>query len=724
MIQAGNGSEGLDIARTEHPALVITDMLMPVMDGYQFVRQLRLDPELLHTPVLFYTAPYGEREARALSRVTGTSYVLTKPGEPGEVLKIVERVLLGESAAPVSTTGSVASSKSNREQLRLLTDTLTEKRTDLRIANARLRAVVNIGLEIASESDPVRLLESVCAAAHDLFGATYATLGTVDRNEHTMQRLVTCGTTANRWIARGDGVPGILGMVVADRRTIRGVNPDGDPTALQLPAEHPKIEAFLATPIASPTQVHGWICLVGNEGRTFTDDDEQLIAVLSGQVGRVYELEHEMAERQEAEAALRRERDRAQQYLDTAEVILLALDLDGRVTLINRKGCSLLERTEAELLGCDWIDTCLPERLRAVSRPLLRQLATGTMPVDEAPIVSRSGKEFLIEWRNTVSRDDAGKIVGTFSSGADVTERTTAVVALRRAEERTRFALEAAGVGIWDMDYATGKLEWSAILEHQYGLEPGAFGGTFDAFVAGVHPDDRERVLETMATANHSGRDFSIDHRSLHPDGTVRWLTGAGRVDVGPDGNPVRGLGISLDVTERHTLELQYQQAQKMEAIGRLAGGVAHDFNNLLTVILGNCEIARADLAPDDPHQEEIIEIQKAATSAAGLTRQLLAFSRKQIIEPAVLDLNAILAEMRAMLGRLLPENVKVVMQLPPRIARITADRGQVEQIIMNLVVNARDAMPRGGTLTIATADLAQPDHHTTTHFQTGPVRM
>ena len=271
------------------------------------------------------------------------------------------------------------------------------------------------------------------------------------------------------------------------------------------------------------------------------------------------------------------------------------------------------------------------------------------------------------------------------------------------------------------MDYTTGVLRWSEILEAQYGLQPGTFGGTFEAFVERIHPDDRESVLETVGKAMKSGADFSVQHRSIWPDGTVRWLSGAGRILLGEHGEPVRGVGISLDVTERRTLEEQYQQAQKMEAIGRLAGGVAHDFNNLLTVILGYCELLLADLDPDDPRQADIAEIQKAGTRAAGLTRQLLAFSRKQIIEPTLLDLNVVVADMRAMLGRLIGEDVKVVLGLRPELALVKADRGQVEQIVMNLAVNARDAMPKGGTLTIETANVELDEHYAKTHLAVKP---
>jgi two-component system cell cycle sensor histidine kinase/response regulator CckA len=428
-------------------------------------------------------------------------------------------------------------------------------------------------------------------------------------------------------------------------------------------------------------------------------------ALLSGQIDAVFDAKSGtpllLAE---AQTELRNERDHARRCLDTPDVLILALDVDGRITLVNRYACDALGWTEAELLGRNWSETCLPPRARGEFVGRFHRVLSGDRTVVLNPILTKSGEERLIEWRNTAIKDASGRVVGSFSAGSDVTDRVQAVEAAQVAAEREQFALGAAGVGIWDIDYITGHLQWSATMESQYGLLPGTFGQTFEAFVDLIHPEDRASLLDIVGAAMKTGGDFSVLSRSTWPDGTVHWLSGEGKILLDEHGKAVRGVGISQDITERRTLEAQFLQAQKMEAVGRLASGVAHDFNNLLTVILGFCEILMTDLPPDDRHQPDLGEIQKAGASAARLTGQLLAFSRKEILEPKLLDLNQVVAQTLGMLGRLIGEDVSIRLDLWRDPVPVKADRGQLDQVLMNLAVNARDAMPKGGTLTISTA--------------------
>jgi PAS domain S-box-containing protein len=333
-------------------------------------------------------------------------------------------------------------------------------------------------------------------------------------------------------------------------------------------------------------------------------------------------------------------------------------------------------------------------------------LVEGDLSIVENPILTKGGEERLVEWRNRVLRDENGCAIGTLSSGTDITDRARAADALRTAEERMRFALQYADIGIWDMDYTTGLLQWSEALEAHYGLAPGAFERTFEAFAKRIHPQDRDATLAAIAAGMESGADFATEHRVVWPDGTERWLTGAGRVTRDQQGNPLRGLGISLDVTDRRKLEQQYHQAQKVEAIGRLTGGVAHDFNNVLTVVLSHACFLLEDLSDGDPRRADAMEIKTAAERAAGLTKQLLAFSRKQVLAPRALDLNAVIADMEKMLRRLIGEDIVLIVEPEPKLGVVKADRGQIEQVLMNLAVNARDAMPKGGTLTLRTINV------------------
>jgi PAS domain S-box-containing protein len=719
-LEAADGREGLAVARTAHPDLVITDVLMPVMDGYEFVKELRLDPATRDIPVVFYTDHYGQRDAKALALSIGVFEVLSKPVTLAEVLNVVSRVLSGTGttadAAPLAP-------EFDRDHLRLVSDRLSEKVGDLQAANARLRALISIGVDLASDGDSDQRLQGVCVSASELVGATYATIAIVDRNLRAVTCLTSDQSDTSAWIAPGDAVPGILGRTVSERRTFRGNNPGGDPATLGLPSRHPRIQEFLSAAITSSARAHGWICLVNNDGRPFTEDDEHLIAALAAQVGRLYDLEHEIHERQLVEEHLRASLKDASnlRYAIDAHATVATTDPHGIITFVNDKFCEVSGYSREELLGRDHRLINSGHHSTEFIRDLWITIKQGTVWQGDLKNRAKNGTYYWVATTIVPFLNDDATPRQYLAIRAVITPRKEAELALQVAEERMRFALEAAKVGIWDMDYTTGSNIWSDAMQAQYGFEPGTFAGTFDAFVERVHPDDRESMLETIGRAMKSGTDFSVENRALWPDGTVRWLSGVGRMQLGEDGKPVRAVGISLDITEHRALEDQFRQAQKMEAVGRLAGGVAHDFNNLLTAILGYSELLLTGADPTDPRRADIEEIQKAGQSAARLTQQLLAFSRKQIIEPTLLDLSAVVADTRAMLERLIGEDVRVVVSGDSSLGLVMVDRGQVEQVVMNLAVNARDAMPMGGTLTIETANVELDEQYAKTHLGANP---
>ncbi len=288
---------------------------------------------------------------------------------------------------------------------------------------------------------------------------------------------------------------------------------------------------------------------------------------------------------------------------------------------------------------------------------------------------------------------------------------------LRQSEERFRTLIE----GVRDVIFSLGPDGTIASLNPAFETTLGWpreewLGKPLEQL---VHPDDVPLALELLG---------GVIRSEPHGVRLLRVRTRKGDYRVGEfsatpqfrDGKLVGVFGTARDVTERMSLEQQLRQAQKMEAVGRLAGGVAHDFNNILTAITGYADLLLDDLGAADARREDVAEIRKAADRAAGLTRQLLAFSRQQVMQAKVIDLNSLVSETENMLGRLLGEDVELATRLASDLAPVRADPGQIEQVIMNLAVNARDAMPQGGKLTIETANVDLDASYAHEHF---PVR-
>jgi PAS domain S-box-containing protein len=348
-----------------------------------------------------------------------------------------------------------------------------------------------------------------------------------------------------------------------------------------------------------------------------------------------------------------------------------------------------------------------------VDQAIERTIREGVPWDFDTRIVRPDGSTAVVQSKGVRQLDAAGTPVRLVGTAQDISERKAAEVALHQNEERLRLAFGAGGLGIWECDLVTNQVYLSPEVEAQFGIAPGTFAGTLDALLERVHVDDRARFGQALAKSMANGHDLVLEFRSIATDGTVGWLAGQAQLFRDATGRPVRLLGICRDVSERKAAEavlrkteVQLQQAQKMEAVGMLAGGIAHDFNNLLTAIIGFSELALGDLPEDSSVRPMIGEVTRAGERASVLTRQLLAFSRQQVMQPAVLDLNAVASDMERMLTRVIGEDIDLATVKAGDLGHVFIDPSQVEQIIMNLAVNARDAMPSGGKLTIMTANV------------------
>ena len=285
------------------------------------------------------------------------------------------------------------------------------------------------------------------------------------------------------------------------------------------------------------------------------------------------------------------------------------------------------------------------------------------------------------------------RIIATFD---DVTE-------LREAQEQLVRAQRMAHLGSWSLEVASQAVRWSSETYAILGVPQGGFGGTIAAFLSLVHPEDVAGVRRTLERVIAERAPASLDFRAVRVGREERSVHGEAEPVLDAEGRLVEVRGVVQDVSDRVRLEQQLRHAQKMEAVGSLAGGIAHDFNNILTVILSlGVDVSEA-LPPGSPVRADVEEIVATAKRAGGLTRQILAFARKQVSDPVDLDLNATISGATKLLERLIGEHIAVKLSLAPGLPRVHADPRQLEQVLMNLAVNARDAMAAGGTLAIST---------------------
>ncbi len=572
--------------------------------------------------------------------------------------------------------------------------------------------------------------------------------------------LVSLVDQNRQWFKSVQGLPeretprssSFCAHAIADRKIMTVPDAKLDPRFADNPlvTSEPFIRFYAGQPLAAPDgSLVGTLCIIDRKPRAFGNpQDQQLLADLAHCVENELanlELVRVLEREQQAQIAAleaNKQLQLANEQISQSERLFRALieHSTEMITLINANGTvkyqspsvsTIMGYNEEDLANRSSFDLVHPDDLSAhLERFQTLFEYPGKVVPSHFRFLHKDGSWRYIEatGQNLLAEPEIEAVV---VNGQDVTERKKVEMALHRSEEMLNMALEAAGIGIWEYTVSTGEVRWSDQVEPLLGYAPGTFGGTYETILAMALPEDRERLNQAVEDSIQNHTDYQIEYRVVRPDGGIQWLEGKGRGFYDENGKVLSLNGTVQDITARKETEealavsqQQLLQSQKMEAVGRLAGGIAHDFNNILTAILGYAELGIVTMVEGQAGQAELVEIAKEAERAASLTRQLLIFSRKQLIKTQRVDLNQLVRNLNRLLGRLIGEDIRLVFVPGTDLAGVEADPNQLEQVIMNLAVNARDAMPDGGVLTLETAKVEISEEYARRHKEFKPGRF
>ena len=677
--EAESAPEALELIRAELPDLVVTDLLMPGMDGYEFVDTLRSDEALASARVLFLSALYDESELADLELAFAGCRFLAKPADPEQLLAAVEDAL---AAAPPPTP-SPAVDLQSLDRLRVLTARLARAMEEEAARTAeldrRLRQQESIaGLGFAALGT-LRIEDTYARAAESVAAALDVELVAIFELVPEAGELIL--RSGFGWDEEAVGLATLPAPAAASTEAAVF----DDVRAPLLRAHH--VVGGVQAPIRGASTPFGVLAAFTTGTRVFDRHDVNFLEAVANVVGAAVERS-----RSEEELA------RLAAIVDSSNDAIVGSRFDGTVVSWNAAAERIYGYSAAEMIGRP-LRTIVPSDQIDRIRRLHGRVAAGKA-IDHFQTVQRRKDGRLIDVDLTLSpvRDATGAVVAMSAISRDVTEQR------RAAEERLRLAglVEAANdfIGIASL---AGEVQYlNAAGRALLGLGRADVG-----YIRIGHYFD----AETAAEVERVGIPTAIREGLWRGDAVLRHFETGAEIEVettlfllrDQDGAPSALAIVQRDVSEQRQLEAQLRQSQKMEAVGRLAGGLAHDFNNLLTIVIGYSELLLAEEREPQPEVEQILY---AARQGSLLTGKLLAFSRQQVLRPRVLDVNEVVTGIEQMLQRAIGTGNELSVRLDSEIGRVRADPGQLEQVILNLAVNAGDAMPEGGLISVRTSTL------------------
>lgn len=530
-------------------------------------------------------------------------------------------------------------------------------------------------------------------------------------------------TFANLAAARmvGREVDEMIG--VSQHDMIHHSRPDGSPYPRE---ECPIYRAFAEGIVSSRNDEVFW----RKDGASFPVEYVSSPIIKDGRITGAVVVFRDITHRLRAEGQLRASERRLRSFVEATSEVVWRTDANG--DYIDGHWAEYTGLKPEEVRGEGFLRVVHPDDREGLRKAWGRAIRSQTSFHAEYRLHRASDGQ----WRDVAVsgvpvRNERGEVEEWVGVCVDVTEKKrvenelkVSYERLRSSEEKFHRMADSCPTMIWTADSA---LSCTWVSKRWLEFIGGTFEETLDSgWTDKIHPEDREKTLKIESEAADNHEPFVMEYRVRRRDGEYRWVLEQGLPTFQEDGTFTGYVGSVFDTTDRRVLEQQLRHAQKMEALGQLAGGVAHDFNNLLTVINGFTEVLVAGFPEGDSRRQSLEQIGRAGERAASLTRQLLAFGRQQLLEPELLDLNVIIADTEKMLRRLIGEDIVLTTELAEDLSRVKVDRGQIEQVIMNLAVNARDVMPQGGKLTIETGNVELDSAYLGTHsdVSSGPYVM
>lgn len=407
--------------------------------------------------------------------------------------------------------------------------------------------------------------------------------------------------------------------------------------------------------------------------------------------------------------------------VDQSPASILITDPDGRIEYVNEKFTEITGYSADEVLGETTRILQSGDTAPEVYASLWERISAGEPWEGEIQNRRKNGELYWDYVRISPIHGEDGRVEHLLSVQEDITDRKRTEKTLRRSVELFEQFAEHVREAFFLMDVPDERIAYvSPAFEEIWGIPLDEVYASPGKWIEAVHPEDRPGV-EAAMEKNGAGESTTTSFRVVHPDGETRWVRSRAFPVTDDDGRVWRIVRLAEDVTEQRATEEALARSQRMEAVGRLAGGIAHDFNNLLTVVLAEAQLMEDDLPPDSAAAESLGPIMEAANRAAVLTGQLVAFSRLQLIRPSAFSLNELVADMETMLRRIIGDGTRFGTRLAPDAGYVEADRGQVEQVIVNLIINSRDAMSGGGELSLATTNEHLDEAYAKTHEEVTP---